>query len=105
NGFYKNKLVCPVCDKVSITFDPYSSLTLQLPMTSSWEFFFTFVPLKAKPFSMEIDNEKGQTIRSIKDFAASRIPGVDPDRLLVVEIFSHKVYRWLEDRMSVAEAN
>jgi ubiquitin carboxyl-terminal hydrolase 4/11/15 len=105
NGFYKNKLVCPSCGKVSITFDPYSLLTLQLPMTSSWEFFFTFIPLNAKPFSMEIDNEKGQTVRSIKEFAASRIPGVDPDRLLVVEIFSHKVYRYLEDRMSVAEAN
>lgn len=105
NGFYKNKLVCPVCDKVSITFDPYSLLTLQLPIVTSFEFSFTFVPLRGKPYIVNIDNEKGSTMRAIKEFVASRFEGTDPDRLLLLEIFNHKVYRTLEDRMSVPEAS
>ncbi|OAK96845.1 cysteine proteinase [Phaeosphaeriaceae sp. SRC1lsM3a] len=31
-GFYKDVMTCPKCDKVSITFDPYSLLTLKLPI-------------------------------------------------------------------------
>jgi ubiquitin carboxyl-terminal hydrolase 4/11/15 len=104
NGFYKNKLVCPECNKVSITFDPYLLLTLQLPMEHYWEFAFTYVPLGKKPFRMYIDNEKGSTIRALKEYAASRT-GYDANKLLMVEIFSHKIYRVMEDRVSIAEAN
>jgi ubiquitin carboxyl-terminal hydrolase 4/11/15 len=104
NGFYKNKLVCPECNKVSITFDPYLLLTLQLPMEHHWEFAFTYVPLNGKPFFMYIDNEKGSTIRALKEYAASRT-GYDVNKLLMVEVFSHKIYRVMEDRLSIAEAN
>ena len=83
NGFYKNKLVCPECNKVSITFDPYLLLTLQLPMEHYWEFAFTYVPLDRKPFRMYIDNEKGSTVRALKEYAASRT-GYDDDKLLMV---------------------
>lgn len=31
HGQYKSKLVCPDCQKVSITFDPFSSLSLPIP--------------------------------------------------------------------------
>lgn len=31
HGQYKSKLVCPDCNKVSITFDPFSSLSLPIP--------------------------------------------------------------------------
>lgn len=32
-GQYKSTLVCPVCNKISITFDPFMYLTLPLPST------------------------------------------------------------------------
>lgn len=32
-GQYKSTLVCPVCNKVSITFDPFMYLSLPLPST------------------------------------------------------------------------
>lgn len=35
-GMYKSTVVCPVCAKVSIIFDPFNNLTLQLPIESVW---------------------------------------------------------------------
>lgn len=32
HGLFKSTLVCPVCAKVSVTFDPFCYLTLPLPM-------------------------------------------------------------------------
>lgn len=32
HGLFKSTLVCPVCSKVSVTFDPFCYLTLPLPM-------------------------------------------------------------------------
>jgi ubiquitin carboxyl-terminal hydrolase 4/11 len=105
NGFYKNKLVCPVCGKISITFDPYLLLTLQLPIDHHWQFPFTYVPINGKPIRISIDNEKGLTMKSLKQFVASRIPGTTPERMIMAEIFSHKFYRVMKDSESIAEAN
>src|SRR5699024_4491766 len=30
-GMYKSTIVCPVCDKVSIVFEPFNNLSLQVP--------------------------------------------------------------------------
>ena len=35
-GMYKSTVVCPVCNKVSIIFDPFNNLTLQLPIENIW---------------------------------------------------------------------
>jgi ubiquitin carboxyl-terminal hydrolase 4/11/15 len=105
SGSYKNKLVCPVCNKISINFDPFLLLTLQLPLEHHWEFTFTFVPLKAKPYHIRIDNSKGATIRSLKEFVAGKIAGTTPSKLLMTEIFSQKLYRVMEDHTSLPEAN
>jgi len=35
-GMYKSTVVCPVCEKVSIIFDPFNNLTLQLPIENVW---------------------------------------------------------------------
>jgi ubiquitin carboxyl-terminal hydrolase 4/11/15 len=43
-GQYKSTLVCPECDKVSITFDPFMYLTLPLPVQRSWEHTVHWVP-------------------------------------------------------------
>lgn len=32
HGLFKSTLVCPICAKVSVTFDPFCYLTLPLPM-------------------------------------------------------------------------
>jgi ubiquitin carboxyl-terminal hydrolase 4/11/15 len=44
-GQYKSTLVCPECNKVSVTFDPFMYLTLPLPVIKPRNITLTFVPL------------------------------------------------------------
>jgi ubiquitin carboxyl-terminal hydrolase 4/11/15 len=106
-GFYKNTMVCPNCDKVSITFDPYSQLTLQLPIEQTWAHTVTYIPLlgKGKPCLVEVDMDKNATIKALKEFVGKRFGGVPASRLMASEVYSNKFYRHLEDNVSIAEAN
>ena len=105
SGFYKNTMECPNCDKVSVTFDPFASLTLQLPMESTLMLNLTFVPLVGRPMNHNLDLEKNLTMKDVKKVIASKHENVDASKLWMVEVYSHKVYKYFDDRMSVAEAN
>ncbi|KAL5113196.1 hypothetical protein ACEQ8H_008934 [Pleosporales sp. CAS-2024a] len=105
SGFYKNTMVCPDCDKVSITFDPYSQLTLQLPIEQTWNHTITYVPLYGKPYQLEVDMDKNSTIRNLKEYVGKRGGGVPASHLMASEVYSHKFYRHLDDAASIAESN
>jgi len=105
SGFYKNTMVCPECEKVSITFDPYSQLTLQLPIEQSWTHTITYVPLSGKPFQVEIDMDKNASIKTLKEFVGKRGGGVPAKRIMASEVYSHKFYRHLDDSSTIAETN
>lgn len=45
HGQYKSTLLCPQCGKVSITFDPFLTYTLQIPNKETKKFNMVFVPL------------------------------------------------------------
>ncbi|KAF2481615.1 hypothetical protein BDY17DRAFT_253006, partial [Neohortaea acidophila] len=103
SGFYKNTMECPVCDKVSITFDPYSLLTVQLPIESTFQHNVTFVPYLGRPVNHSIDIDKNSTIKMLKEYIASKHHGVQADRLWMVEVYSHKVYKVFENTSTLGE--
>ncbi|KAH7061393.1 hypothetical protein B0J12DRAFT_292387 [Macrophomina phaseolina] len=107
NGFYKNTMVCPECDKVSITFDPYSSLTLQLPIEKNWQHTVTFMPLVGRPVQIDVDVDPNRPISAVKEYIAARYRehSVDPRRIMMSEIYSHKFYKHFEDRQSIVESS
>ncbi|KAF2686306.1 cysteine proteinase [Lentithecium fluviatile CBS 122367] len=104
NGFYKNTMVCPDCDKVSITFDPYSLLTLQLPIEQTWQQTVRFVPLHGNVWNVEVDIDKNATIKALKDYVGKRF-NVKSSHIMSSELYSHKFYRHLDDEQTVAESN
>ncbi|KAH6668752.1 hypothetical protein B0J14DRAFT_566408 [Halenospora varia] len=91
-GMYKSTLVCPVCAKVSITFDPFNNLTLQLPIESSWTHQIFYFPLNDSPVRMTVDIGKQASILAMKEFVSTRV-GVPTDRLFAVEHFKGKFYK------------
>ncbi|KAJ8107671.1 hypothetical protein OPT61_g8706 [Boeremia exigua] len=105
NGFYKNTMVCPECDKVSITFDAYSQLTLQLPIEQSWTHTITYVPLYGKIQQLDVDIDKNATIKTLKEYVGKRFGGVKANRLMASEVYSHKFYRHLDDNATISECN
>jgi ubiquitin carboxyl-terminal hydrolase 4/11/15 len=96
-GMYKSTLVCPICAKVSITFDPFNNLTLQLPIESSWSHTIYFFPLNDKPIMINVDIDKQATILTMKHYLTKKV-GVPVERLFVAEEFKAKFYKVFKDR-------
>lgn len=105
NGFYKNTMVCPDCDKVSITFDPYSALTLQLPVEQTFQHPIIFVPRKGEPIKIDLDIDKNSTIKDVKLYIARRFEGVKWSRIVITEVYTHKFYKVFADSKCLPELN
>jgi len=101
-GMYKSTLVCPVCGKISITFDPFNNLTLQLPIENSWSHTVYFFPLNDAPMLIPVDMDKQGSFSAMKEYMSKKV-GVPVERLFIAEEFKYKFYRIYEDYKSVFE--
>lgn len=80
-GLYKSTLVCPECEKVSITFDPFMDLTLPLPVENIWSHEIVYVPLRGeRPVMIKVDMEKSKGLRDLKEYLGRKF-GVDPKKV------------------------
>ncbi|KAI9864016.1 MAG: CSN-associated deubiquitinating enzyme Ubp12 [Trichoglossum hirsutum] len=102
-GTYKSTLVCPVCEKVSITFDPFSNLTLQLPIENIWSKEVYYFPLRGTPIRLVAEMDKNGSIKGLKEFIGAKM-GVDPRKLHGAEIFKCRFYKAYEDYNSVSDS-
>ncbi|MDA4133243.1 MAG: hypothetical protein OK454_09000, partial [Thaumarchaeota archaeon] len=101
-GMYKSTLVCPVCRKLSITFDPFNNLTLPLPVQNSWSRPVRFYPLNDAPVEFNVDMDRNSSIRALREYVSSRV-GVPAERLIGAEEFKGKFFKTYDDFSSVAE--
>lgn len=95
-GMYKSTLVCPECSKVSITFDPYSDLTLPLPVTKKWYHKITFLGENGYPKCLEVELEKNTTYTDLKVYVAKTL-ALEPNQLIGADIFNCQFYRIFEN--------
>jgi ubiquitin carboxyl-terminal hydrolase 4/11/15 len=102
-GMYKSTLVCPVCDKVSITFDPFNNVTLQLPIENTWSHAVYYFPLNDKPILISVDMDKQGSILAMKQYMSKKV-GVPVERLFVAEEFKHRIYKLHDDNEQASEA-
>ncbi|MCJ1310555.1 CSN-associated deubiquitinating enzyme Ubp12 [Agyrium rufum] len=101
-GMYKSTVVCPVCDKVSIIFDPFNTLTLQLPIENLWSRSFVYFPICAPPVQISVDIDKNATFSALKEMVGKKT-GADAKRLMIAEVYKSKFFKTFEDRKSIAE--
>lgn len=102
-GMYKSTVICPVCDKVSIIFDPFNNLTLQLPIESLWSKPIFFFPLHGRPISVAVDIDKNASFMALKEYVAGKFPGVEAKQMVVVEIYKNKFYKFFSDKTSISD--
>ncbi|GAA5889649.1 hypothetical protein JCM6882_007092 [Rhodosporidiobolus microsporus] len=98
-GQYRSTVVCPDCDKVSITFDPFMYVTTNLPVVKKWEGRVFVVPLDPARKVLAVDCEvpKSGTIKTLKG-AVGKLVDIDPKRLIVTEEFHNKFWKeWHDD--------
>ncbi|KAG5437274.1 hypothetical protein PCANB_001067 [Pneumocystis canis] len=98
HGLYKSVLVCPICDQVSITFDPFMDLTLPLPFKNQWTYTVTVIPsnIEKKQIQITVELETSSTIAAMKAHIASKL-GMDAHSLISSEIYAYKFYKHHSD--------
>ncbi len=72
-GIYKSTLICPVCEKVSITFDPFNSLTLPLPVKRSWVHNIRYFPLNDVPVEIAVNIDRDSDFKTTKQYISDRV--------------------------------
>ena len=95
-GMYKSTLVCPICAKVSITFDPFNNVSLTLPVENSWSHSVYFFPLNDKPIMINVDIDKQATILAMKHYLSKKAE-IPAERLFIAEEFKSKFYKVFND--------
>ncbi|KAG8435974.1 hypothetical protein GDO86_007171 [Hymenochirus boettgeri] len=94
-GQYKSKLVCPVCAKVSITFDPFLYLPVPLPQKQKvlTVYYFAREPHK-KPvkFLVSISKENSNAAEVLESISQS--VRVKPENLQLAEVIKNQFQRF-----------
>ncbi|CAI9743271.1 ubiquitin carboxyl-terminal hydrolase 19-like isoform X1 [Octopus vulgaris] len=92
-GQYKSKLVCPVCEKVSITFDPFCYLSIPLPKKQRLitVVFFWKEPYR-KPVQYKLRMTKDATVELLKD-KLSKKTSVKARNIRVFESKRSKIHK------------
>jgi ubiquitin carboxyl-terminal hydrolase 4/11 len=101
-GMYQSTLKCPVCYKISITFDPFTNLTLPLPVEDMWSRPIKFFPLNDVPVQFECELPKHSAIELLKHYVSERT-GVPAERLFGAEEFKDKFFKIYEDSGDVSD--
>ncbi|KDN40400.1 hypothetical protein RSAG8_08163, partial [Rhizoctonia solani AG-8 WAC10335] len=105
-GMYKSTLTCPDCGKISVTFDPFLSLSLPLPASiSAWKHTIYFVPwdVQKRRIAVEIELPKDSTTEDLKQALGQKL-GVEKDYLIVGEVWKHKFFQFFDSQATITEA-
>ncbi|KAI3412465.1 Ubiquitin carboxyl-terminal hydrolase [Psidium guajava] len=98
-GQYKSTLVCPVCKKVSITFDPFMYVSLPLPSTTMRTMTLTVITTdgstRLSPYTITMP-KSGKCHDLIQALSTACSLG-DDETLLLAEIYNNRIIRYLEE--------
>ncbi|KAL5531349.1 hypothetical protein ACEPAG_4226 [Sanghuangporus baumii] len=103
-GQYRSTLICPECNKISITFDPFMYLTLPLPIQKKWSHTILYIPWDVTKPHVKVPVEVGRnaTFKEVRQLLG-RWMKTDADNLLTLELFSNRFYKYLDDTVPVNE--
>lgn len=89
-GLYKSTLVCRVCNKVSMTFDPFMCLSLPLPSTNMRRMTITVFSTNGtkKPSAFTINVPKFGKLKDIIQALSIACSLRDDETLLIAQVYS-----------------
>ncbi|KAL2320608.1 hypothetical protein Fmac_029577 [Flemingia macrophylla] len=98
-GQYKSTLVCPVCNKVSVTFDPFMYLSLPLQSTTTRTMTVTVFACDgyALPSPFTVTVPKQGRCRDLIQALSNACSLKHNERLLLVEVRNHLIHSYFED--------
>ncbi|KAJ8427716.1 hypothetical protein Cgig2_022190 [Carnegiea gigantea] len=98
-GQYKSTLVCPVCAKVSVTFDPFMYLSLPLQSTATRTLTLTIFSSDGGmlPNVCTVTVPKQGRCRDLIQALSAACSLKPSEKLLLAEIQNHLIHRFFED--------
>ncbi|PKA49629.1 Ubiquitin carboxyl-terminal hydrolase 5 [Apostasia shenzhenica] len=98
-GQYKSTLVCPVCRKVSVTFDPfmYLSLPLQSPSVNSMTIMVYTTDGSALPTPCTVNVPKQGRCKDLIQALSNASSLKNGEKIIIAEIRGHKIHQFIED--------
>ncbi|KAK9161091.1 hypothetical protein Syun_007432 [Stephania yunnanensis] len=98
-GQYKSTLVCPVCSKVSVTFDPFMYLSLPLPSTVKRSMTVTVFSSDgaALPMPYTVTVLKHGFCKDLFQAVSTACCLKSDESLLLAEVYGHRIYRYFEN--------
>lgn len=102
HALLKSTLVCPDCNRVSVTFDPFMYLSLPLPAKIDRDIPLVLVTANASvpPTKYLVKVNKGAIIESLKK-ALGDMAGVNPDNLIITDVFNSKFFKKYHNNESI----
>lgn len=96
-GQYKSTLVCPVCGKISITFDPFMYLSLPLPSTVMRTMTVTMIHGDGSvlPMPYTVTVPKHGCCKDLSQALGIQCCLRGDESLLLAEVYEHKIHRYL----------
>ncbi|TKY61900.1 Ubiquitin carboxyl-terminal hydrolase 8 [Spatholobus suberectus] len=94
-GQFRSTLVCPMCKKVSITFDPFMYLSLPLPSTTIRTMTLTVISTDGitLPSIISVMVPECGTLKDLIGALSASCSLRDDETLLVAEIYRNKIFR------------
>ncbi|XWS65398.1 hypothetical protein CRYUN_Cryun05aG0109300 [Craigia yunnanensis] len=98
-GQYKSTLVCPVCNKVSVTFDPFMYLSLPLQFTTTRTMTITVFTCDGSglPSTCTVTVPKQGRCRDLIQALSNTCSLKQTEEIKLVEIRNHLIHRLLDD--------
>ena len=104
-GQFKSTCVCPQCKRVSVSFDAFNHVSLEIPQAKNAIMpvcVLVFTAKKSKPAWYGVEIRRNSPIVDLKD-ALGQLAGIDPERLVVCEIFENAIVDILKPKSPVSD--
>ncbi|CAO2819358.1 unnamed protein product [Amaranthus hypochondriacus] len=100
-GQYKSTLVCPVCNKISITFDPFMYLSLPLPSIVNRTMTVTVLygTGNGLPIPYTVAVSKHGSCRDLIQALGNACCLGNDETLFLAEVYDHKIFRYFESAL------
>lgn len=101
-GQYKSTLICPDCKKISITFDPYMSVSLPLPnyQLISFQFYLIARDSRELPLKITFMLPSTNTSAQLKEELLRHIKK-DPEHIQIQMIKDHRIIEEVKPQTSI----
>ncbi|KAF2313549.1 hypothetical protein GH714_011594 [Hevea brasiliensis] len=98
-GQYKSTLVCPVCSKISITYDPFMYLSLPLPSTVTRSMTVTvfYGDGSGLPMPYTVTVLKNGNCRDLIQALSTACCLRSDESFLLAEVYDHRIYHLFEN--------